>query len=208
MTEMMVYAQVGPVIESTAWVSQPVIGATTKFSIKVSRDQAPINNAVVTLQVRDIDERIVYPLSSTTVIPTAVVHSATSFAVTHSTATPLSVGSLVTFSGFNPSGWDGTYTVAASPAPTSTSFTVSITRADPGAMILFGVVNIGSGTVTVARDTRYPGLYMVTPSVTTIFTTADGLYRIYWNISVPSDSIYPASVLPLTQLAIAKEPGP
>jgi len=204
----MVYAQVGPVIESTAWISQPVIGATTRFSIKISRDHSPINNAVVTMQVRDIDERIVYPLSSTAVIPTAVLHSETSFSVTHSATTPLSVGSLVTLSGFSPSGWNGTYTVAASPAPTSTSFSVSITRSDPGAMISLGIVTIGSGTVTVARDARYSGLYMIVPSTTSIFTVKDGSYRIYWNISVPSDDIYPESVLPLTQIAIAKEPEP
>lgn len=206
MTELMVYAQVGPVIESTAWLSQPVIGATTKFSIKISRDSAPINNAVVTLQVRDIDERIVYPSSSTVVVPTAVVHSTSSFAVTHASTTPLSVGSLVTFSGFNPSAWNGTHAVAASPVPTATGFTVSIALPNPGTMVQLGVLTIGFGTVTVARDIRYPGLYMITPSATTIFTIADGLYRIYWNISVPADSIYPASVLPLTQLTIVKEP--
>ena len=62
-SELLVYAQVGPTIEATSWVGSPVAGATTKFQIKVTRDHDPIDNAVVTLQVKDYNGTIVYPPS-------------------------------------------------------------------------------------------------------------------------------------------------
>jgi hypothetical protein len=69
-----------------------------------------------------------------------------------------------------------------------------------------GSATSGVGTVTVPRDLRYNGSYMITPTSLNIFTIAGGLYEIEWNISVPSNVTYPVSVLPVRQQVIAQSP--
>ena len=64
-TDLNVYHDVGPVLETTSRVSLPVVGATNRFTTSVSRDGNPINNAVVTLQVFDSNNVLVYPANNT-----------------------------------------------------------------------------------------------------------------------------------------------
>lgn len=79
-SELLVYAQVGPAIEANSWVSSPIAGATIKFQIKITRDHDPIDDAVVTLQVKDYNGTIVYPISGT---GTAIVSRDIRFAGTY-----------------------------------------------------------------------------------------------------------------------------
>jgi len=79
-SDLLVYAQVGPTIEATSWVGSPIAGATTKFQIKITRDHDPIDDAVVTLQVKDYNGTIVYPPSG---IGTSVVYRDLRFSGTY-----------------------------------------------------------------------------------------------------------------------------
>lgn len=56
-----VLANIGPALEATSYVSSPVVGATTKFSIKITRDGNPVNTALVTLQVENMGGSVIYP---------------------------------------------------------------------------------------------------------------------------------------------------
>ena len=61
-----IHPQIGPALSAKTWVSSPVVGASTTFSISVSRDQLPINNALVTLIVKDAYDSVSLPL---TIVP-------------------------------------------------------------------------------------------------------------------------------------------
>ena len=59
-----IHPQVGPALSATTWVSSPVVGATTTFSISVTRARMPVSNAVVTVRVRNAADVTVFPITS------------------------------------------------------------------------------------------------------------------------------------------------
>lgn len=63
------HAQIGPTLSATTWVAQPVVGATTTFTIRVTRRGNPISNATVTVKVQNSVGVQVYPVSSTMPVP-------------------------------------------------------------------------------------------------------------------------------------------
>lgn len=71
MPGLIVYDRVGPVLRAESVLNVPVVGATTQFLIKVTRDNTPVSTATVTVQVVNAAGVIVYPAagSGTQVVP-------------------------------------------------------------------------------------------------------------------------------------------
>lgn len=63
MSGFLLYDKIGPVLRAESVLNVPVIGGTNQFLIKITRDNAPVSNASVTVQVTDAVGVIVYPIS-------------------------------------------------------------------------------------------------------------------------------------------------
>lgn len=65
MPDFNLYANVGPVFRAESEIETPVVGATPRFLITVTRDGIPVNDATVTLKILSETGVTVYPLSGT-----------------------------------------------------------------------------------------------------------------------------------------------
>lgn len=183
-----VSVNIGPALEATAYVSSPVAGATTKFSIKVSRDGNPVNTAVVTMQVETMSASVIYPTG-----PGSVANAAGGTVVTGTATTFLTtfkVGDTITI---------GAQNAVIVQIASNTSMTT-----DP--ILSLHVNSSYSGYSLVPRDTQFAGMYSFIPDSTTIFPTAGQIYKIKWNISNAAQGIYPRLVLPLHHIVVVQEP--
>lgn len=172
-----VLANIGPALEATSYVSSPVVGATTKFSIKITRDGNPVNTALVTLQVENMGGSVIYPTG-----PGSVTNAAGGTVVTGTATTFLStfkVGDIITIGAQNAVISTVTSNTSMVTAPLS-SLHVNLTY---------------SGYCLIPRDTQFAAMYSFIPESTAIFPFAGELYKIKWNIIVAAQGIYPRLVL-------------
>lgn len=63
MSGFLLYDKIGPVLRAESVLNVPVIGGTNQFLIKITRDNAPVSNASVTVKVTNALGAIVYPIS-------------------------------------------------------------------------------------------------------------------------------------------------
>ena len=116
------------------------IGATTITSnaVTASTFAAGVN----TFTVRESTTGSSSLTANYVVYPSAMSASGTAVTVTVPTmANAYIAGQTVTLSGVTPAAYNGTYTVAASPAPTTTSVTLTATAAVTGTVTVFGQAN-------------------------------------------------------------------
>ena len=225
-TDLNVYHDVGPVLETTSRVSLPVVGATNRFTTSVSRDGNPINNAVVTLQVFDSNNVLVYPanntlkFSSITVDEGGRLTGGTLSGLLASRGIDYVVGEQVTIiqelGGAQAT--NGVNAVIAITGVFSLEGNVMITVGQKGPVALFSIVSPGlkykagpaSGslttkTVVAPRDLSINGFYSLVPESTSIFKNSGYQYKIQWNIYVPADANFPVCVYPRTQYVVASD---
>jgi hypothetical protein len=225
-TDLNVYHDVGPVLETTSRVSLPVVGATNRFTTSVSRDGDAVNNAVVTLQVFDSDTILVYPANNTLRFASITVDEAGRF--TGGTlsgsfgnrGTGYLMGEQVTIvqelGGANTTG--GSNAVIAITGVFDAANNVLTAAGSQGPVAWFSIVSAGllykpgpaSGrltatTVVVPRDLSINGFYSLVPERTNIFTKSGYQYKIQWNIFVPADAKFPVCVYPRTQYVVASD---
>lgn len=67
--QIVAHPQVGPALSATVWTTQPVVGATPSFIMRVSRLGEPVSNATVTLRIEDATGTQIYPPSGALTIP-------------------------------------------------------------------------------------------------------------------------------------------
>jgi len=183
-----VSTNIGPALEATSYVSSPVVGATTKFSVKITRDGNPINTALVTMQVENMSGSVIYPTG-----PGSVANAAGGTVVTGTATTFLTtfkVGDTITI---------GTQSAVIAAIASNTSMTTA-------SIASLHVNSTYSGYCLIPRDTQFAAMYSFIPESTAIFPSAGELYKIKWNIIVAAQGIYPRLVLPVNHIVVAQEP--
>lgn len=183
-----VSTNIGPALEATSYVSSPVVGATTKFSVKITRDGNPINTALVTMQVENMSGSVIYPTG-----PGSVANAAGGTVVTGTATTFLTtfkVGDTITI---------GTQSAVIAAIASNTSMTTA-------SIASLHVNSTYSGYCLIPRDTQFAAMYSFIPESTAIFPSAGELYKIKWNIIVAAQGIYPRLVLPVNHVVVAQEP--
>ena len=225
-TDLNVYHDVGPVLETTSRVSLPVVGATNRFTTSVSRDGDPVNTAVVTLQVSDSDGIIVYPANNTLLFASITTDEVGRFTggvysgPFGNRGIGYTIGDQVTvvqaLGGAAATG--GSNATIAITGVIDTSGAVSTTAGAKGSVSSFSIISPGlrykSGpasttltikSVVVPRDLTINGFYSLVPESTSIFTKSGFQYTIRWNILVPADAKFPVCVYPRTQYVVASD---
>ena len=225
-TDLNVYHDVGPVLETTSRVSLPVVGATNRFTTSVSRDGDAVNNAVVTLQVFDSDDVLVYPsnntlrFSSMIVDETGAIVSASLSGLFANRGVDYVVGEQVTIiqelGGAQAT--NGSNAIILITAVFSAQGEVVTVTGQKGRVAFFSIVSPGSRyksgpasgsltstSVVVPRDLSINGFYSIVPESTSIFKNSGYQYKIQWNIFVPADAKFPVCVYPRTQYVVASD---
>jgi hypothetical protein len=224
-TDLNVYHDVGPVLETTSRVSHPVVGATNRFTTSVSRDGDPINTASVQMQILNSSNVIVYPANNTAMFSNIAVGESGEFrsgvltGLNGSRGKNYVIGEHITIvqelgGAAVPGGSDAIIEVtgvfnAANSVVTAANAT--------GPLALFAIVSAGlryksgpattklSAThVTVPRDLSMNGFYALVPDRTDIFENGHQ-YQINWIMTVPADEKFPACVYPRTQYVVASD---
>jgi hypothetical protein len=225
-TDLNVYHDVGPVLETTSRVSLPVVGATNRFTTSISRDGDPVNNAVVTLQVFDSNDVLVYPSNNTLLFASITTDEAgrftggvysgpfgnqgSAYVVGDQVTILQELGGAEAFGGSN-----ATIVITGI---LDASGAVNRSLGAEGSVSSFSIISPGlrykSGpastrltatTVLVQRDLSINGFYSLVPEKTNIFTKAGYQYKIQWFISVPADAKFPVCVYPRTQYVVASD---
>lgn len=88
MSDFSLYENIGPVFRAESEIFAPVIGSTTQFLLRVTRDNEPVNDAIVTLQVKNYEGQVVYPTSGsgTQIVPLSSKYPGTYVIVPQSTS--------------------------------------------------------------------------------------------------------------------------
>ena len=225
-TDLNVYHDVGPVLETTSRVSQPVVGATNRFTTSVSRDGDPINTAIVQLQILGSDNVIIYPANNTAMFSNISIGDNGEFrtgvltGLNGSRGKNYVIGEQITIvkalGGAAATG--GSNAIIAVTGVFNAVNSIVTVANSTGPLALFTIVSAGlryntgpattklSAThVTVPRDLSMNGFYALVPDRTDIFKNSGYQYQINWIMTVPADEKFPVCVYPRTQYVVASD---